>query len=110
MNSRCLDLRWHLGLWLAFLSSQHLYPQSDPPAAPPKDQWEGAPARVSILRGLNFGLAVKTHRIERGHLSVLVLDNSHSPEVLGGVDTLINRQDAPNFDAFDPDSRAVRQG
>ena len=51
----------------------------------------------------------ETATLERGDLKVVFRDNSQSPRVLSGVDALFNRH-APEFDAFDPDSPALRPG
>ncbi len=48
------------------------------------------------------GEALPTLTLERGVLSVLLRDNAQSPRVLSGLDSLFNRKDAPEFDAFDP--------
>jgi hypothetical protein len=53
---------------------------------------------------------VETTRIERGDLVVTFRDNSKSPAELSGVDSLINVQQAPGFEAFDPDSRGASAG
>ena len=52
----------------------------------------------------------QTLHIERGDLSVLLRDNALSPGLLSGVDSLFNRKDAPEFDAFDPDDRGASAG
>src|ERR1043166_6772904 len=56
------------------------------------------------------GEPVQTLQIQRGDLSVLLRDNALSPGVLSGVDSLFNRKDAPEFDAFDPDGRDSSAG
>src|SRR5262245_51895439 len=53
---------------------------------------------------------VETLELQRGNLSVPLRDNSNSPKVLSGLDSLFNRQDAPGFDAFDPDDRGASAG
>src|SRR5438552_852472 len=53
---------------------------------------------------------LQTLHIERGDLSVLLRDNALSPGLLSGVDSLFNRKDAPEFDAFDPDDRGASAG
>ena len=53
---------------------------------------------------------VETTTITEGDLKVLLRDNSQSPKVLSGVDSLFNQKDAPNFDAFDPDIRGASAG
>ena len=55
-------------------------------------------------------VAIPSIQIDRGDLSVLFQDNSQSPGVLSGIQTLENRADAPGFDAFDPDARGASAG
>ena len=57
-----------------------------------------------------LGAPVQTLKIEHGNLSVLLRDNALSPGLLGGVDSLLNQKDAPDFDAFDPDDRGASAG
>src|ERR1044071_3012442 len=54
--------------------------------------------------------AVETLTIRQGGLTVLLRDNSSSPAVLSGVDSLFNQVDAPDFDAFDPHERGASAG
>jgi hypothetical protein len=56
------------------------------------------------------GEPVQTLTIQRGNLSVLLRDNALSPGLLSGLDSLFNRTDAPDFDAFDPDDRGASAG
>jgi hypothetical protein len=56
------------------------------------------------------GRPVATTTITAGDLKAVFRDNAHSPEVLGGVASLVNRRDAPGFDAFDPDSPGASAG
>ncbi|HQE27924.1 MAG TPA: hypothetical protein PL151_09200 [Phycisphaerae bacterium] len=49
-------------------------------------------------------------RIEHGSLSATFRDNHESPAVLSGIDSLFNRDAAPGFDAFDPDSPGASAG
>ena len=56
------------------------------------------------------GERVETLKIEKGDLSVLLRDNSSSPRVLSGLDSLSNVKDAPGFDAFDPDDKGASAG
>ena len=51
-----------------------------------------------------------TVKIAAGDLEVLIRDNAGSPEVLSGLDSLVNTRDAPGFDAFDPDARGASAG
>jgi hypothetical protein len=62
------------------------------------------------LAEATLGTPVQTLKIERGDLSVLLRDNELSPGLLSGVDSLFNRKDAPDFDAFDPDDRGASAG
>jgi hypothetical protein len=54
--------------------------------------------------------AVETLRIESGKLSAMLRDNSLSPKVLSGLDSLIHTTAAPGFDAFDPDDPGASAG
>lgn len=56
------------------------------------------------------GEPVKSAVIRAGDLDVRFLDNSDSPAVLSGVQSLINVKDAPGFNAFDPDSKGAAAG
>jgi len=48
--------------------------------------------------------------VTNGDLRVLFRDNSASPEILSGIQSLFNIKDASNFDAYDPDSRGASAG
>jgi hypothetical protein len=48
--------------------------------------------------------------ISEGDLKVIFRDNSQSPNVLSGLASLVNQREAPNFDAFDPDSPGASAG
>jgi hypothetical protein len=52
----------------------------------------------------------ETALVEHGDLRALFRDNSRSPEVLSGVESLVNLRAAPMFDAFDPDSPGASAG
>ena len=54
--------------------------------------------------------AVTTAAIEHGDLRALFRDNSDSPGVLSGADSLFHRRHAVDFDAFDPDSPGASAG
>lgn len=56
---------------------------------------------------MEIGIQVE---ISNGHLRALFKDNTHSPEILSGIETLINLQDAPEFDAYDPDNPGASAG
>lgn len=49
-------------------------------------------------------------RIERGELAATFRDNSESPQLLSGIDSLFHLTQAPNFDAFDPTARGASAG
>ncbi len=53
---------------------------------------------------------VQTLTIEKGNISVLLRDNALSPGLLSGLDSLFNRVDASEFDAFDPGDRGASAG
>lgn len=53
---------------------------------------------------------VETLAISEGTLKVTLRDNSQSPKVLSGIASLVNTQDAPGFDAFDPDGKGSAAG
>ena len=56
------------------------------------------------------GTAVQTVEMEHGDLKVLFRDNTESPRILSGLDSLMNIRHAPKFDAFDPDSQGASAG
>lgn len=51
-----------------------------------------------------------TVTLEHGDLRVVFRDNSDSPKVLSGLQSLFHQKAAPNFDAFDPDSQGASAG
>lgn len=53
---------------------------------------------------------VETAVIEAGDLKVHFRDNSQSPKVLSGLDSLFHTKQDPEFDAFDPDDRGASAG
>ncbi len=57
-----------------------------------------------------WGPAVPSVQLEGGDLSVLFQDNSQSPGVLSGVQSLFNMKEAPGFDAYDPDGLGSSAG
>lgn len=66
---------------------------------------------LSLLIGQEiFGEKVQTATVKVGDLSVTFRDNSQSPRVLSGVDSLFNIRHAPEFDAFDPDTPGAAAG
>ena len=52
----------------------------------------------------------ETIAVERGELSVLFRDNSQSPRILSGIQSLINVKHADGYDAFDPDGSSTSAG
>ena len=48
--------------------------------------------------------------VKIGELAVLFRDNSESPRVLSGIDSLVNLKWAPDYDAYDPDARGGSAG
>lgn len=48
--------------------------------------------------------------IANGDLSVLFRDNSESPAILSGIQSLFNHEGADGFDAYDPDTRGASAG
>jgi hypothetical protein len=65
---------------------------------------------LAALAGENEPKPVESIWIKRGELSVLFRDNSHSPELLSGVDALFNIRHAAGFDAFDPEGEGSSAG
>jgi hypothetical protein len=53
---------------------------------------------------------VETATIADGDLHAVLRDNSNSPKILSGLDSLFHLRDAPDFDAFDPDSKGASAG
>ena len=56
------------------------------------------------------GARVESFRIRHGDLAVVFRDNSRSPEILSGLDSLFHVRHAPEFDAFDPDDTGGSAG
>ncbi len=56
------------------------------------------------------GEKVTTAAITHGNLSIVFRDNSDSPKILSGIDSLFNTRDSPGFDAFDPADRGASAG
>ncbi len=56
------------------------------------------------------GESRQTVEIRAGNLAFVVRDNSQSPRVLSGIDSLFNLRDAPGFDAYDPDGKGASAG
>ncbi len=51
-----------------------------------------------------------TVMVTNGDLTVLFRDNSESPAILSGIQSLFNRKTASNFDAYDPDAKGASAG
>lgn len=62
-----------------------------------------------IAPAADEGKPVETATVAEGDLKVLFRDNSQSTKILSGVDALFHQQ-APTFDAFDPDSLGAGAG
>lgn len=56
------------------------------------------------------GRKVETLELAAGDLKVELRDNSRSPEILSGVQSLFNVKHAPDFDAFDPEKKGASAG
>jgi len=54
--------------------------------------------------------ATQTIEYKRGDLTVLFRDNSESPKILSGVQSLVNHRQAPGYDAYDPEGRGSSAG
>jgi hypothetical protein len=70
---------------------------------------------VSVIAGNVVAVEIDREKVEtaeivRGDLSVLFRDNSQSPKILSGVDSLFNTRAAKGFDAFDPDTPGASAG
>jgi hypothetical protein len=73
------------------------------------------PAFLLLLAGLTVGEEInrargETAKIAKGQLSVLFRDNSRSPRILSGVQSLVQLGHAKDFSAFDPDSLGAAAG
>jgi len=51
-----------------------------------------------------------TVKISAGDLEVVIRGNAASPNVLSGLNSLVNVREAPGFNAFDPDARGASAG
>jgi hypothetical protein len=71
-------------------------------------------ASAPVARGqapdLGADPAGPTVTLRRGDVKVVFRDNSESPAVLSGADSLFDEAHAPGFDAFDPDSKGASAG
>jgi hypothetical protein len=56
------------------------------------------------------GQRVRQATLKAGDLSFFVQDNSQSPRVLSGVQSLFNLRHAKDYDAFDPDTKGASAG
>ncbi len=64
---------------------------------------------LSMTCGLPQTAAAQEITVQQGDLTVLFRDNSRSPEILSGVQSLFHAS-AKDFDAFDPDSPGAAAG
>lgn len=53
---------------------------------------------------------VVTAKIAAGNLAVVFRDNSNSPQILSGAESLVHLKDSKDFNAFDPDSAGAAAG
>jgi hypothetical protein len=88
---------------LAGVAPRFLYPF--PAATSPN-----APAAGPMQEAGAMGSPVESITLTRGDLSAFFRDNSHSPNDLSGVGSLKNLKDAPDFDAFDPETTGASSG
>jgi hypothetical protein len=65
---------------------------------------------AALAADVRLGDALQTLEIRVGDLAIVMRDNSRSPRVLSGIDSLFNLRDAPGFDAFDPDGKSSSAG
>lgn len=72
----------------------------------------GLPIGIAAAKGIRADDALPENVIElvEGNLKAVIRDNSESPRVLSGLDSLVHLTDAPDFDAFDPDSGGASAG
>lgn len=72
----------------------------------------GLPIGIYAAKGLRADDVLPENVIElvEGNLKAVVRDNSESPKVLSGLDSLVHLAEAPDFDAFDPDSSGASAG
>lgn len=77
---------------------------------PLKSLWIVTIIACAATSAAQEGEQVQSARIESGELSVTFRDNSQSPRVLSGIDSLFNRKHSAGYDAYDPDSRGASAG
>src|SRR5262245_14338142 len=56
------------------------------------------------------GEKVRMAKIVSGDLAVVFRDNTYSPRILSGVESLVHVRSAPDFNAFDPDTVGAAAG
>ena len=76
----------------------------------PKVVWIVAMHMFVSTSAAQHGQQVPSAHIQQGELSVTFRDNSKSPQVLSGVDSLFNLKHAPDYDAYDPDASGASAG
>ena len=69
-----------------------------------------ASTSVSFADAFVNGKKTTTILIENGDLSVLFRDNSASPGILSGIQSLFSKKTSADFDAYDPDSKGASAG
>ncbi len=67
---------------------------------------------TAVLASTAFSVVIadETMSVNEGALAVLFRDNSQSPRVLSGLQSLVNVQDADGYDAFDPEGSSTSAG
>jgi hypothetical protein len=65
---------------------------------------DGAMASWPATEQQVSGEKVHAARIVSGDLAIVFRDNSYSPRILSGVESLVHVKNAPDFNAFDPDT------
>ena len=66
--------------------------------------------RLGVAVESASGERVQRLELHSGNLWALLRDNSSSPKILSGLDSLFDRKNAPDFDAFDPDDQGASAG
>ncbi|HIG30759.1 MAG TPA: polysaccharide deacetylase family protein [Verrucomicrobiales bacterium] len=75
------------------------------------DQIQQEKAFIRDLSGSSpSGPPVPELSLGNDSLDVLIKNNSESPGILSGLQSLFHKQGAPDFDAFDPDTRGASAG
>lgn len=76
----------------------------------PRSSWFVAVIVFAATSAAQDDKPVQSGHIKRGALSVQFQDNSQSPQILSGIDSLFNTTNAAGFDAYDPDEPRASAG